>query len=124
MSTSSPPRLRWHFYRLEPLLEDVGQLNLKSIDWVIVGGESGPGARPMNRKWVVSIQKQCRRARVPFFFKQWGGVQKSKNGRELDGATFDQFPAAVRNNSCLAGNERTMLVEEFSREAEMLPCLS
>jgi protein gp37 len=86
-------RPRVAFLSIEPLLEDIGQLDLSHIHWVIVGGESGPGARPMDREWVVSIRNQCRRAKVPFFFKQWGGVQKSKNGRELDGKHWDGFPA-------------------------------
>jgi protein gp37 len=80
------------FLSVEPLLEDVGLLNLSGIHWVIVGGESGPGARPMRKEWVLSIKDQCRKARVPFFFKQWGGVRKAKNGRELDGHTYDQMP--------------------------------
>jgi protein gp37 len=80
------------FLSIEPLLEDLGVLNLSEIDWVIVGGESGHGARPMEKEWVVSIQTQCRRQKVPFFFKQWGGVQKSKRGRLLDGKTYDEMP--------------------------------
>jgi protein gp37 len=84
------------FLSVEPLLEDLGQVNLSGIHWVIVGGESGHGARPMQRQWVMSLKNQCWRARVPFFFKQWGGVQKSKNGRELDGRTYDQMPAALQ----------------------------
>lgn len=80
------------FLSVEPLLEDVGLLNLSGIHWVIVGGESGPGARPMCKEWVLSIKDQCRKAHVPFFFKQWGGVRKAKNGRELDGQTYDQMP--------------------------------
>jgi len=82
------------FLSVEPLLEDVGPLNLSGIHWVIVGGESGHGARPMSKEWVVSIKRQCSKARVPFFFKQWGGVQKSRHGRELDGRTYDQMPAS------------------------------
>jgi len=70
-------------------------LNLSGIHWVIVGGESGHGARPMRKEWVTSVRKQCREARVPFFFKQWGGVHKSKTGRELDGRTYDQMPTAL-----------------------------
>jgi len=80
------------FLSVEPLLEDVGLLNLSGIHWVIVGGESGPGARPMRKEWVLSIKKQCREEGVPFFFKQWGGVRKAKNGRELNGRTYDQMP--------------------------------
>jgi protein gp37 len=73
------------FLSIEPLLEDLGHLNLNGIHWVIVGGESGYGARPVRREWVTSIRDQCREFGVPFFFKQWGGVQKKKNGRLLDG---------------------------------------
>ena len=82
------------FLSVEPLLEDLGRLDLSGIDWVIVGGESGPGARPLHRDWVLSIRNQCCKARVPFFFKQWAGVHKSKNGRKLDGRTYGQMPAA------------------------------
>ena len=80
------------FLSIEPLLEDLGQIHLEGIHWVIVGGESGPGARPMKREWVSSIRDQCKKARIPFFFKQWGGVRKSETGRELDGRTHDAFP--------------------------------
>ena len=80
------------FLSVEPLLEDLGEIDLTDIDWVIVGGESGPGARPMLRDWVVSIRRQCRRHNVPFFFKQWGGVRKKKAGRLLDGRTYDEMP--------------------------------
>lgn len=80
------------FLSVEPLLEDLGTVDLSGIHWVIVGGESGHGARPLQKDWVVSIKNQCRNADVPFFFKQWGGVQKSKNGRKLEGRTYDQMP--------------------------------
>jgi protein gp37 len=83
------------FLSIEPLLEDLGQINLKGIHWVIVGGESGPKARPMKREWVISIMDQCKKARVPFFFKQWGGVRKSQTGRLLNGQTFDEMPTLV-----------------------------
>lgn len=82
------------FLSVEPLIEDLGDFNLKGIHWVIVGGESGPGARPIEASWVRSVRKQCRVAKVPFFFKQWGGVRKSTTGRELDGRTHDEFPEA------------------------------
>lgn len=85
------------FLSVEPLLEDLGELDLCGIHWVIVGGESGPGARPMAEGWVRSIRSQCWAYRVPFFFKQWGGVRKSKTGRSLDGKTYDEFPALSRN---------------------------
>jgi protein gp37 len=80
------------FLSVEPLLEDLGGLDLRGIDWVIVGGESGPGARPMAREWVISIRDQCRDAGVPFFFKQWGGLRKKLAGRTLDGDTYDALP--------------------------------
>jgi protein gp37 len=81
------------FLSIEPLLEDLGKLDLKGIGWVIVGGESGPGARPMLKEWVLSIRDQCQNANVPFFFKQWGGTRKKKRGRELEGRTWDEMPA-------------------------------
>ena len=87
---TSPARIR--FLSVEPLLENLGGLSLAGIDWVIVGGESGAGARPMKKSWVLSIRNQCRRAKVPFFFKQWGGVRKSETGRSLDGKTYNEFP--------------------------------
>jgi protein gp37 len=68
------------------------ELELEAIAWVIVGGESGPHARPMRQEWVESILQQCRLAKVPFFFKQWGGVRKDRTGRELNGQTFDELP--------------------------------
>jgi protein gp37 len=80
------------FLSVEPLLEDLGKLNLNGIHWVIVGGESGHGARPMSPDWVNNIKVQCSRANVPFFFKQWGGRQKSKAGRLLNGRTHDEMP--------------------------------
>jgi protein gp37 len=80
------------FLSLEPLLGPLRALDLDGIDWVIVGGESGPRARPMDPAWVREIRDQCTETGVPFFFKQWGGVQKSKNGRELDGRTWDEMP--------------------------------
>jgi protein gp37 len=80
------------FLSIEPLLEDVGRVPLSGIAWVIVGGESGPGARPIQKEWVLSLRDQCKAARVPFFFKQWGGTQKSRTGRTLAGRTYDQFP--------------------------------
>jgi protein gp37 len=90
---SAPACVR--FLSIEPLLEELGTLNLAGIHWVIVGGESGPGARPMKREWVTSIRRQCRQQDVPFFFKQWGGVRKSQSGRLLDGRTYDEMPTEV-----------------------------
>jgi protein gp37 len=80
------------FLSLEPLLGPLRKLNLREIDWAIVGGESGPGARSIDPAWVTEIRDQCVRAGVPFFFKQWGGVQKSKTGRMLEGRTWDEMP--------------------------------
>ena len=80
------------FLSVEPLLEDLGRLDLRGIDWVIVGGESGPGARPMKEEWVLSVRDQCLDADVPFFFKQWGGVRKKIRGRRLDNTTYDDIP--------------------------------
>jgi protein gp37 len=80
------------FLSIEPLLGPLGKLNLQGIDWVIVGGESGPGARRMNPEWVTDIRNQCINAGVAFFFKQWGGVFKKKTGRELEGRIWDQMP--------------------------------
>ena len=80
------------FLSIEPLLEDLGNINLCKIHWVIVGGESGHGARPLDPSWVSSIQKQCIRSQVPFFFKQWGGIRKKRTGRLLEGRTWDELP--------------------------------
>ncbi len=81
------------FLSLEPLLAPMPRLNLRGIDWAIVGGESGPGARPMAVEWVTEIRDQCRKAGVAFYFKQWGGVFKKRNGRQLEGRTWDEMPA-------------------------------
>ena len=93
---SAPARVR--FLSIEPLLENLGEIDLSNIDWVIVGGESGFGARPMEKDWVVSIQSQCAENRIPFFFKQWGGRNKSRTGRLLDGKTYDEMPTARHTN--------------------------
>jgi protein gp37 len=85
------------FLSVEPLLEDLGTVDLTGIHWVIAGGESGPGARPMEAAWVRSLRGQCAAAAVPFFFKQWGGVRKGKAGRALDGRTHDEFPPRPAN---------------------------
>ena len=84
---------RVRFLSIEPLLGPIPTLDLTNIQWVIVGGESGPGARPMREEWVLEIRDRCRAAGVPFFFKQWGGVNKKKTGRELQGRTWDEMPA-------------------------------
>lgn len=98
------PRVEWlrrtpgalRFLSVEPLLEDLGEINLEGIGWVIVGGESGHGARPMQAEWVHTLRQQCEAAGVPFFFKQWGGVRKSRNGRLLEGRTYDETPERLR----------------------------
>jgi protein gp37 len=89
------------FLSCEPLLGPLERLPLKKIDWVIVGGESGPGARDMKPAWVRSIRQQCRRQGLPFFFKQWGGVRKDRTGRTLDGRVYDEMPNA-REECCRA----------------------
>jgi protein gp37 len=88
-----PAKVR--FLSIEPLIGPFPKLPLKDIHWVIVGGESGPGARPMEPEWVTDIRAQCLRARVPFFFKQWGGVRKHETGRKLNGRTFDEMPPVL-----------------------------
>ncbi len=82
------------FLSLEPLIGELKNLNLTHIDWVIVGGESGPGARPIEEKWIIDIRDQCQEASVPFFFKQWGGLNKKQNGRLLENRTWDALPYA------------------------------
>ena len=97
------------FLSIEPLLEDLGDFDLSGIDWAIVGGESGPGARPMQKQWVESVLKLCRRSQVLFFFKQWGGVHKSTTGRLLRGRTYDDMPPlscspySYEKSSCFCG---------------------
>ncbi len=112
------------FLSVEPLLEDLGGLNLNGIHWVIVGGESGPGARLMKSEWVLSVRDQCRRARVPFFFKQWGGVRKSAMGRKLDGHFYDEFPRRV-SHPVLAAKDCLSIaanVEASFRNRELVAC--
>jgi protein gp37 len=101
----APAKVR--FLSIEPLLEDLGAFDLSGISWAIVGGESGPGARPMREQWVISVRDQCRESHVPFFFKQWGGVRKAKHGRLLEGRTYDEYPERVASSipakaNCLA----------------------
>jgi protein gp37 len=92
---ASPAVVR--FLSVEPLLEDIGELPLEGMSWVIVGGESGPGARPMKEEWVLSIHEQCTAAGVAFFFKQWGGVRKKAAGRTLRGRTHDAIPKRTKH---------------------------
>jgi protein gp37 len=101
------------FLSIEPLLEDLDTLDLTNIRWAIVGGESGPGARPMKPGWVMNIQRQCAEAQVPFFFKQWGGVRKSVAGRELNGRTYDEYPMPVRQ-SVPDREHRRRLIAQFA----------
>jgi len=89
------------FLSIEPLLGPIPYLDLSGIDWVIIGGESGPGARPMQREWIVDLIAQCERADVPVFFKQWGGTNKKKTGREIDGRTYDGKPRPVSERMSL-----------------------
>lgn len=86
------------FLSLEPLLGPLPRLNLRGMHWVIVGGESGPGARPMEKEWVTDIRDQCLRAGAPFFFKQWGGMFKKRNGRILEGRTWDDLPKRAQRS--------------------------
>lgn len=85
------------FLSLEPLLGPLHNMNLEGVDWVIVGGESGPGARPMQKEWATNIRDHCTTAGIPFFFKQWGGTNKKKAGRLLDGRTWDDMPSTKQN---------------------------
>jgi protein gp37 len=110
------------FLSIEPLLEDIGRLDLRDIHWVIVGGESGPGARPMKPEWVHRILAQCIKADVRFFFKQWGGRQKSRTGRTLNERTYDDMPEIQRNAFPSQREERVTLIERvLSSELELCP---
>jgi protein gp37 len=102
-------KARFKFLSLEPLLGPLLELDLTGIDWVIVGGESGPGARPMKEDWVLEIRDNCKASGVPFFFKQWGGVRKKRAGRELQGRTWDELPVAMRDRpqSSIGEDENT-----------------
>jgi protein gp37 len=110
---STPAVVR--FLSIEPLLENLGQFDLSGISWAIVGGESGPGARPMHEEWVISIRDLCAAARVPFFFKQWGGARKKRHGRLLEGRTYDEYPARI--SAPIPGRERCWLHAENIRES-------
>jgi protein gp37 len=105
------------FLSIEPLLEDLGTLDLSGMAWVIVGGESGHGARPMKAEWVRGIRRQCRLAKVPFFFKQWGGVRKSEAGRSLDGRTYDEFPETVSFTNPPKRERRLSAIAQIERQA-------
>jgi len=116
------------FLSVEPLLEGLGHMNLKGIHWVIVGGESGHGARPLKKEWVTEIRDQCNDAGVPFFFKQWGGVRKKRAGRELDGQTYNGFPARISQPvsplSTAMRWAREIQDEYVSNQNELLPILA
>jgi protein gp37 len=101
-----PAKVR--FLSCEPLLGPLRRLPLKGIHWVIVGGESGPGSRPMEQSWVEEIRDQCVDHGVAFFFKQWGGVRKSETGRELNGQSWDQMPVGARHGNKTALRARSM----------------
>ena|SRR5579872_244995 len=100
------------FLSIEPLLEDLGEIDLAGIDWVIVGGESGPGARPIQREWVLSLRDQCLSRNVAFFFKQWGGVRKKQTGNQLDGRTYSDFPP-IKTAPIPGQTQRNLLREEL-----------
>jgi protein gp37 len=104
------------FLSIEPLLEDLGEIDLRGIHWVIVGGESGAGCRQMEEAWVISLRDQCRKARVPFFFKQWGGFPKNVAGRVLKGKTWDAMPARPEVE-VPASDERELLIERAAAVA-------
>lgn len=118
---SAPTKVR--FLSVEPLLEDLGRLNLEGIDWVIVGGESGRGCRPMETSWVDSILGQCEQAGVPFFFKQWGGVNKKRTGRILNGQTYDAMPPRL-SRSVPSRAERAIMIAEVDRWSEEMHSFS
>jgi len=98
---ATPAAHRW--LSIEPLLEDLGPLDLTGIEWVVVGGESGPGARPMEEAWVLRILRQCREQGVQFFFKQWGGRRAKSNGRTLQGHVYDEYPPSMLAHLAPAG---------------------
>jgi len=121
----SPATVR--FLSIEPLLEDLGRMNLSGIHWVIVGGESGHGARLLKKEWVTSIRDQCNDAGIPFFFKQWGGVQKKRAGRALDGQTYDGFPVRISNPvapATTALNWAREIQDGFAASRGLLPVLA
>ena len=118
------------FLSVEPLLEDIGDFDISGVNWAIIGGESGRGARPMEQGWVDRIFRLCRKAGVSFFFKQWGGVQKSKAGRILHGRTYDEMPALstfevpprkVRQLAALACQDRMEQWQSPSKEQRLIP---
>jgi len=123
---ASPASVR--FLSIEPLLEGLGRFSLDGIHWVIVGGESGHGARPLKKDWVTSIRDQCDAKGIPFFFKQWGGVRKKKAGRVLDGRTYDGFPIRVSNPVSPAATTKVWareILESYALpQSELLPIVA
>jgi protein gp37 len=111
--------VRVRFLSIEPLLENLGRLNLDGIHWVIVGGESGPGARPMLEEWVEDILDQCNDASIHFFFKQWGGRQKSRTGRVLHERTYDAMPAIERSPFPTNREHRNRLIQTVLDQHEV-----
>jgi len=122
----TPARVR--FLSIEPLLEGLGRLHLTGIHWIIVGGESGHGARPLKKEWAISIRDQCFEARIPFFFKQWGGVHKKRAGRMLDGQTYDGFPPRISNPvsplAAALGWAREIREKYDASQTDLLPVLA
>jgi protein gp37 len=115
-------RVAVRFLSIEPLLEDIGQLNLRDIHWVIVGGESGPRARPMKPEWVDGILAQCSNAGVRFFFKQWGGRRKNLTGRTLNDRTYDEMPESQHNPFPTQRARRITLIQEIlDHQSEFCP---
>ncbi len=112
---AAPAAIR--FLSVEPLLEDLGQIDLRGIHWVIVGGESGAGARKIEEAWVIRLLEQCRAANVPFFFKQWGGVRKSETGRTLNGQTYDEMPPRSKH-LVPERHERLRMLSEVQKYGE------
>jgi protein gp37 len=123
---ASPASVR--FLSIEPLLEGLGRFSLDGIHWVIVGGESGHGARPLKKDWVTSIRDQCDAKGIPFLFKQWGGVRKKKAGRVLDGRTYDGFPIRVSNPVSPAATTKVWareILESYALpQSELLPIVA
>lgn len=112
-------RVAVRFLSVEPLLEDLGTIDLTGIHWVIVGGESGRRARHMSHEWVINILRQCRAYNVPFFFKQWGGWNKKRSGRELDGSVYNEYPTC--ENYPIPDRASRKLIEHEVRN-ELLKC--
>ena len=110
---------RVKFLSVEPLLEDLGELDLSQISWVIVGGESGYGARPMQEAWVISIRDQCEQQAVPFFFKQWGGVQKKRYGRLLRGQLYDASPPLSEHKIPSRTKREELMIQLRTRPVEL-----